>query len=75
MRFDHLQAVLGGQGQHGAAGDAVQAGGDFRGVDHAILYDEDVLARALGHIAFGSSISASSAPPEMASCRASIELM
>ncbi|MNQ49356.1 hypothetical protein D3C85_632660 [compost metagenome] len=51
--LDHLDAQLVGQGQNGVAGDAVEAGGHFRGVDHAVLDQEDVLARALGHITLG----------------------
>src|SRR5690606_30187724 len=50
--LDDLDTQLARQSQHGAAGDAVQAGGDFRGVDHAVLDDEDVLAGAFGHVAF-----------------------
>src|SRR5690606_20648204 len=50
--LDHLDAVFFGQGQDGAAGDAIEAGGHFRGVHHTVLDQEDVLARTLGHVAF-----------------------
>src|SRR5690606_3376864 len=32
--LDEIDAELARQGQHGATGDAIEAGGDFRGVDH-----------------------------------------
>src|SRR5690606_27643215 len=50
--LDPRHAQLFGQGQHGGAGDAVEAGSDFRGVEHAVLDQEDVLAGTLGHVAF-----------------------
>src|SRR5690606_4455234 len=41
--LDHRNTQLPGQGEDGGTGDAVQAGGHLRGVDHAVLDDEDVL--------------------------------
>src|SRR5690554_426628 len=50
--FFHHQAQVFGEVDDGGAGDAGQAGGQFRGVQLTVANDEDVLARAFRHVAF-----------------------
>src|SRR5680860_1356880 len=50
--FAHRDVQLPRQGYNRAARNAVQRGGEVRRIKHAIAYDEDILAAALGDIAF-----------------------